>query len=99
MSQPQTDKGKVAKPTTFKSWSLNAIFYPGGLSQPSIGGSSFGDTHEAAKIAVKLCSTRALEDPWMGFTMTFPLGADNEDKGFGQVHNCKSLGIPHTLQH
>jgi hypothetical protein len=47
----------------------------------TIGGKDMGmDSDISSKIIVSNANDA---DPWMGFILEFPLGADNEDRGFG----------------
>ncbi len=50
----------------------------------TIGGRALGFNSEVNTRLV-VHSSRDM-DPWMGFSMDFPIGVDNEDRGFGACH-------------
>jgi hypothetical protein len=86
MSQPSTpikatgqEKGKTVKPLA--SFTEDAVIVTSSNAGPYIGGKKFGlDSDVTVKFVI---SNSADENPWVGFSMVFPIGAENEDLGFG----------------
>lgn len=91
MFQPQNSARQAVKPSPApRTRRFDAILCPEGVRGSFIGSKKMGDTHSAAMIHVRILLLRtAHRDSWMGFTMEFPLGPNNENEGFGQCHECK----------
>ncbi len=89
---PKEEKGKSPGATTSQaqgraSYSAETVIVVSEIGGPYIGGKKLGLVDIASDVKVTLTvSVRNDMNAWQGFMLDFPLGADNEDIGFGVRH-------------
>ncbi|KPM45180.1 hypothetical protein AK830_g1349 [Neonectria ditissima] len=76
-------------PPVFKTWMKKCALLPDETNDVLFGGKSLGVETDVTTMVTTYAS--ADSDPWMGFIIHFPLGASNEDDGFGIVHKSEKL--------